>query len=64
MKLPLDTATVLWIASDSARLSSTARTAYADPGNELYLSVASLWAKARCTGFNRFQMSTAIRLTA
>ena len=43
MKLLLDTATLLWITTDATKLSSKARTAYIDPANEIYLSVASLW---------------------
>ena len=43
MKLLLDTATLLWITSDAAKLSSTARMAYADPQNDLHLTVVSLW---------------------
>jgi PIN domain nuclease of toxin-antitoxin system len=46
MKLLLDTCTVLWIASDPARLSKAAREAYEDPGNERYLSAASVWEMA------------------
>jgi PIN domain nuclease of toxin-antitoxin system len=43
MKLLLDTATLLWVTHDAAKLSAVARQAYADVGNELYVSVASLW---------------------
>jgi PIN domain nuclease of toxin-antitoxin system len=43
MKLLLDTATLLWISHDAAKLSPVARAAYLDPANELYVSVASLW---------------------
>jgi PIN domain nuclease of toxin-antitoxin system len=39
----LDTCTFLWIASDSPELSETARHLFSDPGNEVYLSVASAW---------------------
>ena len=43
MNLLLDTCTFLWIASGSPELSDTARKLYSDPGNEVYLSVASAW---------------------
>src|SRR6185437_1291159 len=43
MKLLLDTATLLWISHDGAKLSATARAAYLDSTNELFVSVASLW---------------------
>ena len=43
MKLLLDTHTFLWMNSEPARLSATASSLIVDPGNCLYLSVASLW---------------------
>ena len=43
MKLLLDTAVLLWVSYDAPQLSPAARAAYADPGNERYVSVASLW---------------------
>jgi PIN domain nuclease of toxin-antitoxin system len=39
----LDTCTFLWIVSGSTDLSDTARRLFSDPGNEVYLSVASAW---------------------
>jgi PIN domain nuclease of toxin-antitoxin system len=39
----LDTCTFLWIVSGSSELSDTARRLFSDPGNEVYLSVASAW---------------------
>ena len=43
MNLLLDTCTFLWLATDRAELSKHARESLEDPGNELYLSVASTW---------------------
>lgn len=43
MKLLLDTHTFLWLVEGHASLSSAAQAALADGGNELYLSVASVW---------------------
>ena len=43
MKLLLDSCTFLWIVSDSTSLSGTARKLFSDPGNRVYLSVASAW---------------------
>ena len=43
MKLLLDTCTFLWIAQDSSELSQSAREVFADPANEVYLSVVSAW---------------------
>lgn len=43
MKLLLDTHTFLWLVAGSPSLTATARAALADPTNDLYLSVASIW---------------------
>ena len=43
MNILLDTCTFLWIVSDSPELSDNARRLFSDPGNEVYLSVASAW---------------------
>ena len=43
MKLLLDTHTFVWWESDPAKLSATALALCSDPGNELILSVTSLW---------------------
>jgi PIN domain nuclease of toxin-antitoxin system len=40
VRLLLDTHTVLWWFSDDRRLPATARTAIADPGNQLLVSAA------------------------
>lgn len=43
MKLLLDTCTFLWSIEGGASISEGARTALADPGNEVYLSSVSAW---------------------
>lgn len=43
MNLLLDTCTFLWLVSDGPELSDTARSLFADPDNDVYLSVASAW---------------------
>lgn len=43
MRLLLDTCVFLWIAGDAQELSAEAREAFADPGNEVFLSAASAW---------------------
>lgn len=43
MKCLLDTCTFLWVISDSKELSSRARAVFADPANEIVLSVVSVW---------------------
>jgi PIN domain nuclease of toxin-antitoxin system len=43
MRLLLDTHLLLWVVSQSRRLSQQARQLIGDPENELLFSVASLW---------------------
>lgn len=43
MKLLLDTHAFIWWDSDPAQLSAPALAALRDPGNEVWLSVASVW---------------------
>jgi PIN domain nuclease of toxin-antitoxin system len=43
VRLLLDTCTFLWIAAGSDELSAHARTCFADPDNEVYLSAVSAW---------------------
>jgi PIN domain nuclease of toxin-antitoxin system len=43
LRLLLDTCTFLWIAARSDDLSPRARECFADPDNDVYLSVVSAW---------------------
>ena len=43
MRLLLDTHTFLWLIVGSPSLSTTVQVALANPANELFLSVASVW---------------------
>ncbi len=43
MNILLDTCTFLWVVSGGPETSDTARRLFSDPGNEVYLSVASAW---------------------
>lgn len=43
MRILLDTHSFLWFVSDDAHLSTTARSLMEDGGNELLLSMASVW---------------------
>lgn len=43
MKLLLDTHIFLWFISGDQRLSNLQRDSIREPGNDVYLSVASLW---------------------
>lgn len=46
MKLLLDTHVWLWWHTDPQRLSARARRQIGDPGNDVFLSVASVWEMA------------------
>ncbi|MES1201654.1 MAG: type II toxin-antitoxin system VapC family toxin [Pseudomonadota bacterium] len=43
MKLLLDTHVALWAVANDRSLSKAARSLIADPGNDIFVSVASLW---------------------
>ncbi len=43
MRVLLDTVTFLWIAAGDRQLSRTAREAFQNPDNEVYLSAVSTW---------------------
>ena len=43
MRLLLDTHVALWAVADDPRLSPAARVLIADPGNEVFVSAASVW---------------------
>jgi PIN domain nuclease of toxin-antitoxin system len=57
MKLLLDTHAFLWLVEGSPNLSTTARSALADPSNDLYLSVASVWELAIKTGNKKLTLT-------
>ena len=43
MRVLLDTCTFVWLATESSRVSAKAADVFADPDNEVFLSVASCW---------------------
>ena len=43
MKLLLDTHALLWLVDGDAQLTQPARSAIADPANELFVSAATIW---------------------
>lgn len=43
MRLLLDTHTVIWHRDGCEQLSLTARAMIADPGNQVFISIATLW---------------------
>ncbi len=46
MRYLLDTHAFLWIAQDDPRLDANVRALFADVGNEIFLSAASVWEMA------------------
>ena len=43
MRILLDTCTFIWLATESDRVSSTAKKLFEDPDNDVFLSIASCW---------------------
>lgn len=43
MNLLIDSHTLLWLMQSNSNLSATATELLADPANQLYLSMASIW---------------------
>lgn len=64
MRLLLDTHTFLWLVVGSPNLTAAARAALAEPANELFLSVASVWELAIKTSSPRPQLTLAEPLDA
>ena len=62
MRLLLDTHLLLWVISESGRLSPRARDLIGDPENELLFSVASLWEIAIKHGQRRVDFQVDPRL--
>lgn len=56
MRLLLDTHVALWAIADSPRLPAEARRLIADPANEIYASVATVWEIAIKHGLRRADM--------
>jgi PIN domain nuclease of toxin-antitoxin system len=56
MRLLLDTNAFLWFIAGDERLSEPAREAIADVGNEVLLSVASLWEIAIKLGLGKLEL--------
>lgn len=57
MKLLLDTHAFLWLVEGNAKLTEGAQAALADPQNELFLSVASVWELAIKVGNGKLVLS-------
>lgn len=57
MRLLLDTHTFLWHANGDSQVSATATALLIDPGNELFLSMASVWEIAIKSGLKKLTLS-------
>lgn len=62
MNLLLDSCTLIWLASEPARLSQTATAAIDAPGSTLHVSHASLWEIALKHGAGKLVLPQAPRL--
>ena len=60
VRLLLDTHAFLWFAAGDARLSSRARRRIEDPGNDKFLSVASVWEIAIKTSLGKLTLSVSL----
>jgi PIN domain nuclease of toxin-antitoxin system len=56
VKLLLDTCSFLWITNAQSELSSEAKAAFEDEGNETYLSVVSAWEIALKNGLKNLPL--------
>ncbi len=56
MKILLDTHVFLWAITDGPRLSSEQRKMFLEEGNELHLSVASIWEMLIKTGLGKLPL--------
>ncbi len=57
MNLLLDTHTFLWFIAGDSNLSQSARSAIEDEGNNIYISVASLWEIAIKVSIDKLELS-------
>jgi len=60
LKYILDTHALLWITSDSDRLTSKAKSIYLDDKNEIWLSKASVWEMAIKISLKKLQIKNNI----
>ncbi len=57
MRILLDTHTVIWWVDQDHRLGEAARSAIADPSNELFLGAATVWEIAIKVGLGKLTLS-------
>ena len=56
MRILLDTCTFLWLITDDIALSASARDAFVDPDNDVYLSAVSVWEIAVKYGLGKLSL--------
>ncbi len=57
MNLLIDSHTLLWLMQSNSNLSATATELLADPANQLYLSMASIWEIGIKSGLGKLGLS-------
>lgn len=57
MRLLLDTHTFIWYADGSSQMTAAATALLADPANDLFLSMASVWEIAIKSGLKKLTLS-------
>lgn len=60
MKLLLDTHTLIWHTEGNHQISPSAAASLADPGNDLFLSAATLWEMAIKLGLGKLTLSQSL----
>ena len=61
MKILLDTHAFLWLMVDDPRLSGTAKSAFTDVNNEIYLSLASAWEMAIKSSLQKLKLPLPVK---
>ena len=57
MKFLIDTHVLLWIVSDSGKLSKKVKEIYLDENNEIFISIASIWEMAIKISLKKLKLS-------
>lgn len=60
MRVLLDTHAIIWFTDGDARLPDTAIEIIKDPGNDIYVSIASIWEIAIKTSLGKLTVSRSI----
>lgn len=62
MKILLDTHVFLWIITNDNRLTEVAKSMYVDKGNEIYLSLASIWEIAIKVSLGKLTLNSTVEV--